>query len=245
MRWISAGLLGLLALYTTMTYSADILHTDLSLKYLSHTPSDTKNKPLIIFIHGYGSNEKDMFSMKSEFMPEYSYVSVQAPLSLFPGGYQWFSLQMPNGGLIQIEKELNNSRKLLEDFIKAIAVKYQTMTEKILLIGFSQGAIMSYEIALKNPKAIRGMAALSGAILPTLQLQITAGYDLKNLAIFIGHGTNDNRVPYSAATIANETLSKTTIKPEFHTYQGLGHSINQAELADLKKWIVKTLSTPR
>ena len=218
-----------------------ILQTDLPLKYLAH--SEGVNKPLIIFLHGYGSNEGDLFSLRQELMPDYTYVSVRAPLTLYEGSYQWFSLQLPTGGLLQIEKELMNSEKILEEFISACAQKYQTTKDKIILVGFSQGAIMCYQMALKNPELVRGIACLSGMILPTQQ--ITPGMDLKNLAIFIGHGTNDQRVPYFAGEVAYEALLKTSVRPTWRSYQGLGHSINEHEIKDINEWIQQTLTTPR
>jgi phospholipase/carboxylesterase len=237
-------------MYTTMTYSKEKIHTDLPLKYLEHVPNsvidqNNKNKPLIIFLHGFGSNEEDLFELKSELMPDYIYLSVRAPMQIYNGSYQWFSLQMPAGGLIQVAKELSENGKLLEDYIKAAAKKYDTSADKIFLVGFSQGAIMSYELALTKPQSVRGIVALSGMILPTLESQITPGTDLKNLAVFIGHGSLDNRIPITAANTAKEILSKTSIKPEVHTYEGLGHSINQKEIRDINEWIQKTLSSKR
>lgn len=227
-----------------MSYSEVKLQTDLPLKYIVQAPADTRNKPLVIFLHGFTRSEQDISHLKNDFLPEFTYISVRAPLPIY-SGYQWFSLQIPPGGLAQVGKEIKDSSKLLEDFVKAAVQKYQTDTEKVFLIGFSQGAMMSYELALRKPTTVRGIAALSGAMLPIVQAQMTPGHDLKNLAVFIGHGTEDNRVPLNAASAANTTLSKTSIKPTFHSYDGLGHTINHKELADINAWIKKTLSTNR
>lgn len=245
-KFIFAGFIFMLL--TTMTYSKETIQTDLPLKYLEYIPqkfANDKNRPLIIFLHGYGSNEADLFELKNELMPDYNYLSVRAPMQLYSGSYQWFSIQAPAGGLVQVAKELHENGKLLEDFISAAAKKYHTSAENIFLVGFSQGAIMSYELALKKPKAVRGIVALSGMILPSLESQMHSGLDLLNLAIFIGHGTLDNRIPVSAGVAANSALAKTSIRPEFHTYEGLGHSINEKEIKDINLWIQKTLSTPR
>lgn len=227
-----------------MSYSETTLHTDLPLKYIVQASADTKNKPLVIFLHGFTRNEQDISHLKNDFLPEFTYISVRAPFPIY-SGYQWFSLQMPTGGLAQVGKEIKDSSKLLEDFVKAAARKYQTDTEKVFLIGFSQGAMMSYELALRKPTTVRGIAALSGAMLPIVQSQMTPGLDLKNLAVFIGHGTEDNRVPLDSASSANTTLSRTSIRPTFHSYEGLGHTINHKELADINAWIKETLSRNR
>ncbi len=217
------------------------LHTDLSLKYLAHLPADTTNRPLIIFLHGYGSNEEDLFELKNEFSPEYIYLSVRAPMDLYQGSYQWFSLQMPLAGSLEAQKQVQDHAKLLQNFVKEAATKYKTTADKVLLIGFSQGAIMSYELALRNPDSVKGIIALSGRISPILLPEITPGMNLGNLAVFIGHGTKDDRIHVRDAISANEILSKTSITPEYHEYAGLGHSINMIELADIREWILKTL----
>ncbi len=223
------------------------LQTDLPLKYLVQEPkagsSTISNRAIVIFLHGYGSNEEDLFELKREFSADYIYLSVQAPMTLAPGSYQWYGLQPSE--VSQVSENVSKYTKILEDFIAQAIKKYQTTAEKVILIGFSQGAMMGYELALQNPKKIRGLAALSGKILPPLKEKIKLNYDLAGLSLFIGHGTADDRVYFKEATEALALLEKTTIKPTFHSYQKMGHSINQQELIDLKKWLEITLSSKR
>lgn len=228
-----------------MINAKEKIQSDLPLKYLVHTSGTTKDKPLVIFLHGYGSNEEDLFALRNALLPDYTYISVRAPLHLYGGGYQWFSLQAPAGGLLQVAKELSDSNRLLEAFVTAVAKKYETSSDKIILVGFSQGGIISYELVMKKPLAVRGMAALGSMMLPTLQQQISPRLNLQGLDVFIGHGVEDNRIPISSAMAAQQTFLKTSIKPEYHSYKGLGHSINDALMKDLHDWILKIVNTPR
>jgi phospholipase/carboxylesterase len=231
----------------TMVHAENKLQTDLPLKYLVAEPkvvhSSVQSRPLVIFLHGYGSNEEDLFELKQEFSPDYTYLSVQAPMMLAPGSYQWYGLQPHEQSIA--EATVKKHLKMLEDFIKAATVKYHTEADKVLLVGFSQGGMMAYELALNNPKMVRGIASLSGKILPALKTKMKPGLNLSGLAVFIGHGTGDDRVPLREATEANALLEKTSIKPTFHTYPKMGHSINQQELDDIKKWMETTLSIKR
>lgn len=230
----------------TMVHAETVLHTDLPLKYLASEPkagNSSMARPLIIFLHGYGSNEADLFELKQEFSSDYIYLSVQAPMTLAPGSYQWYGLQPSEQP--QVAANVLKHAKLLEDFISAAVKKYHTEADKVFLVGFSQGAIMSYELALLHPKNVRGIAALSGKILAPLKEKIKPGLDLEGLRIFIGHGTADDRVYYREATEAMALLEKTSSKPSFHSYQKMGHSINQQELTDVKKWIEETLTIKR
>lgn len=231
----------------TMINTEMKLMTDLPLNYLVAEPvagnSSVEHRPLIIFLHGYGSNESDLFELKQEFSPDYIYLSVQAPMMLAPGCYQWYGLQPSEQS--QVAANVLKHSQLLEDFITTAVKKYHTVADKVILIGFSQGAIMSYELALQHPKYVRGIVALSGKILAPLKEKLPPGIDLHGLSVFIGHGTVDDRVYYREATEAHALLEKTSIKPEFHSYQKMGHSITQQELTDVKKWIEKTLENKR
>lgn len=228
---------------TTMVYAENKLQTDLPLKYLAAESKAAPKNPLVIFLHGYGSNEEDLFELKQEFSPNYTYLSVQAPMTLAPGSYQWYGLQPHEQS--SVEANVKKHAKLLEDFIKAATVKYHSEADKVFLIGFSQGGMMTYELALRHPKLVRGIASLSGKLLPSLKSEMRPAQDLAGLAVFIGHGTADDRVPLREATEANSILEKTSIRPAFHTYQKMGHSINQQELSDIKKWMETSLSTKR
>jgi phospholipase/carboxylesterase len=97
--------------------------------------------------------------------------------------------------------------------------------------------MMSYEVGLRPPVAVGGIAALSGRLLPVLKAELRAEQQPLPLHIFIGHGTADDRVPYRDGTEANALLQKLAYSPEFHAYPGVGHSISAAELRDLNAWL--------
>ncbi|WP_213942190.1 dienelactone hydrolase family protein [Pseudomonas sp. dw_612] len=212
------------------------LLTDLPLKYLEQANPDSHNQPLVIFLHGYGSNERDLFGIKDELPAQFNYLSVQAPVALDADSYQWFR-KKGEGAYNGETDDLKTSGKVLLDFIAQAAKKYHTDANKVFLVGFSQGAIMSYEVGLRHPEAMGGIAALSGRILPVLKAELKPDEKRQQLAIFIGHGTEDQRLPVVDGTAANSLLQKLSLKPEFHTYEGLGHSISAAEIQDLNAWL--------
>jgi phospholipase/carboxylesterase len=212
------------------------LQTDLPLKYLEQTPGESHNQPLVIFLHGYGSNEGDLFGIKDDLPASYTYLSVRAPMVMQEGSYQWFR-QKGQGAYNGETDDLKSSGQLLLDFIAQAAKKYHTEPEKVYLVGFSQGAIMSYEVALRHPEAVGGIAALSGRILPVLKSELKPDAKRQSLAVFIGHGEEDKRLPISDGTEANSLLQGVSLEPEFHAYPGLGHSISASEIEDLSAWL--------
>jgi phospholipase/carboxylesterase len=230
-------ILALLTLLASATVQAQTpLLTDLPLKYLEQANPESRHQPLVIFLHGYGSNEQDLFGIKDELPAQYNFLSVQAPVRLDEDSYQWFR-KKGEGAYNGETDDLKSSAKVLLDFIAQAAKKYQTEPDKVFLVGFSQGAIMSYELALRHPEAVGGIAALSGRILPVLKSELKPDEKRQKLAIFIGHGTADKRLPYKDGTDADSLLQRLSLKPEFHGYEGLGHNINEAELADLNAWL--------
>ena len=233
-------MLKVLALLTLLASAAvhaqTPLQTDLPLRYLEQANADSVDQPLVIFLHGYGSNEEDLFGIKDELPERYTYLSVRASMVLQEGSYQWFR-KKGEGAYNGETDDLKTSGQMLLDFIEQAAKKYHTQPDKVYLVGFSQGAIMSYEVALRHPEAVGGIAALSGRILPVLKSELKPDTKRQSLAIFIGHGTADKRLPFNDGTEADSLLKSLSLKPEFHAYPGVGHTISAAEMQDISAWL--------
>ena len=163
---------------------------------------------------------------------------MRAPQALEEGSYQWFH-RKGEGAYDGDVDDLKHSAALIVDFVAKAASKYHTTADKVFLVGFSQGAIVSYEVALREPSAVGGIAALSGRLLPVLRAQLKADKTLGSLAIFIGHGTDDQRLPFSDGSDAQSLLRKLGLAPQFHVYPGLGHSISEGEISDLNAWLLR------
>lgn len=224
---------------STAAHAETTLQTDLPLGYLEQANSTSQDKPLIIFLHGSGSNEDDLFDIKDQLPTEYTFLSARAPLEVEPGSYQWFNKKAGNGEYDGETDDLKNSEEMITDFIVKATEKYHTQPGKVFLVGFSQGAIMSYEVALRHPDIVRGIAALSGKILPVLKSELKPSQRFKPLEVFIGHGTADQKVPYVGATDADRLLQGLSIQPDFHAYPGIGHTISDSEIMDLNSWLQK------
>lgn len=215
------------------------LQTDLSLPYLVQAPRNAgAHPPVLILLHGYGSNEEDLFGLRSALPGNYLIASVRARLKADVGGYQWFEREITNGKYDGKREHLESSRTAILKFVRELTRKYNADSKSVYLAGFSQGAIMSYEAGLTAPGTIKGIVVLSGkmpaSLIPLIQVKDP---HLKNLRIFIAHGTADSRLPYSDGKAANDQLVKMGLKPEFHSYAGMDHTISKEVIADLQKWL--------
>lgn len=228
--------LALLLLLPAMVQAQPSLHTDLPLNYLAHVDEQARDRPLVIFLHGSGSNEQDLFELKDELPGDYNYLSVRAPKVMEPGHYQWFA-KKGEGAYEGDSSDLEASGQMLLDFIAKARAKYRTDASKVYLVGFSQGAMMSYEVALRHPEAVGGIAAMGGRVLSGLRTELTPDESRRALAVFIGHGTADPIIPYHDGTEADTFLKTLALEPEFHAYPGVGHTISALEVQDLRAWL--------
>jgi len=231
-----------LILFFTSSASAQqaALHEDLSLKYLVQLPVQrSAHPPVIILLHGYGSDEKDLFELRNFFPKNYIIISARAPYTLPHGGYQWYTMTQVGGIHDGNTAQLAGSRKLIEKFITEATAKYQANSKEVYLMGFSQGAIMSYQVGLTAPAMLRGIGVLSGTIYPSLKPLIKKSDALKQLKIFVSHGNVDQVIPYDEGKAAAGYLTKLGLSPDFHRYPGMGHSISKDVLFDLVAWLKK------
>lgn len=219
-----------------------LLKTDLPLAYLEKTSGDSKGKPLFIFLHGYGSNAQDLFELKADLPTDVTVLSAQATTAQSqPGRFEWFSVKVVGGEFSTDPKEVYAATALVKDFVAKAIAKYKTSANKTVLIGFSQGAIMAYEMGLRNPKAVKAIVALSGRMTPMMVSYLKTKKKQKEPHVFIGHGTSDKTLTLTEALEAKKAIEETAIKPEFHSYTGLGHTVNEAEMKDVKKFLERIL----
>lgn len=231
-------LVSVIALGQIVAQETGVLQQDLALKYLAQLPKNgAQHSPVIILLHGYGSDEKDMFGLRSALPARYLIVAARAPYPLPYGGYEWYESATVNGHPDGDTAQLARSRKLIRQFINQIVIKYKANAKNVYVAGFSQGAIMSYQVGLTAPGAIKGIAPLSGKIFESLKPLVKPNSALKQLRIFVAHGTADDRIPYKEGKAAVDYLRSIGLKPEFHAYAGMGHDINNNVLTDFLKWL--------
>jgi phospholipase/carboxylesterase len=208
-----------------------------SLHYLVRQPKIQTNKtPLVILMHGVGSNEQNMFSFADALPDNFLVVSARGPLTLRPDSYAWFQAQiLPDRSIIN-EEQAENSRKEIIQFIDDLKNVEDFDEEQVYLMGFSQGGIMSYSVALTEPEKIKGIAVMSGRLLSEVKPLIVSDERLKKLNIFVSHGTHDSVLKFGYATDAVAYLHSKGLQSEFHQYPE-DHTINQKMLGDVVNWL--------
>jgi phospholipase/carboxylesterase len=217
----------------------------LPLVHLVRKPTiEVATPPLLLLLHGIGSNEHDLYGLAPFLDKRFLIISVRAPNTLGPGSYAWFEVDFtPQGSVINPE-QAEASRKTLITFLQEAIVAYNANPKQVYLMGFSQGAIMSASVALTRPELVAGAVLMSGRILPEIRPMIASSEELSGLPFLVVHGTADIVLPIANGRASRELLSSLPVYLTYHEYP-MGHEVNQESLSDVTIWLTEQLDKAR
>jgi phospholipase/carboxylesterase len=196
--------------------------------------------PVLILLHGYGSNEEDLFSFATELPEEYYVISARAPYDMMYGSYAWYAINFDaDENKFSDLEQARSSRDLIVDFIDECISKYAIDSEKVTLIGFSQGAILSSALALSNPEKINRVVALSGYLNLDIATENYKEKDITKLKFFVSHGVVDQVIPIDWARKTKPVLESLGIDVVYKEYP-IGHGVAPQNFYDFKDWLNKT-----
>lgn len=209
------------------------------LDYLIKEPEVKKDKnPLLLLLHGYGSNEEDLFSFAEELPNDYFVISVKAPYPLQPYGNAWYAIHFDaDQNKFSDDEQAKASRDLIVKFIDELCNKYSIDTNNINLLGFSQGSILSMAVALSYPEKVKNVIALSG-YLNTELVQSTDLINRHKVNYFIAHGTQDQVIPVDWARKTIPFMEEHNQNFEYNEYP-IGHGVSPKVFMDFKNWLLK------
>ena len=212
---------------------------NLSLEYLVREPKIKLDKnPLLLLLHGYGSNEQDLFSFAAELPEEYYIVSARAPYNLQYGSYAWYAINFDaDQNKFSDNDQARISRELIAKFIDELIDKYPIDATNVTLIGFSQGTILSYAVALSHPEKVQRVVAMSGYINPEILEDNYLKNSFSNLKVFASHGTADQVIPVEWGRKAKPFLENLGIETTYKEYP-VGHGVSPQNFYDFKNWLL-------
>lgn len=214
----------------------------LSLEHLIRPSSINEGKPPVLFLfHGYGSNEEDLFSFAPELPSELCVISVQAPYPIQPFGHAWYAInfEAPQGKWSN-DEQAKTSREKIVAFIEEACNTYNLDMDNINLLGFSQGTILSYAVALSYPEKIKNVVALSGYINEKILIPGYKEKVHKHLEIYASHGQVDQVIPPEWAQKAPEFLENIGIKHVYEEFP-VGHGVSPQNFQAFNNWLKKRI----
>jgi phospholipase/carboxylesterase len=212
----------------------------MSLHHLVREPKVKLDKnPAILLLHGYGSNEEDLFSFATELPEEYYVISARAPYDLTYGNYAWYAINFDaDENKFSDLEQARSSRDLIVEFIDECLSKYAIDTDKVTLFGFSQGAILSSAIALSYPEKINKVAALSGYLNTEIATEDYLKNNVSKVKFFVSHGVVDQVIPIDWARKTKPALENLGIDVVYKEYP-IGHGVSPQNFHDFKDWLLK------
>lgn len=215
----------------------------LSLTHLIREPAEEAvgPPPLLLLLHGVGSNERDLMGLAPWLDGRFFVVSARAPITLGYEAYGWFRFEFtPNGPVVSDPREVANSYHLILRFMDELPGAYGVDPDRAYLVGFSQGTIMGLSVALTRPDKVAGIVAMSGRFPDAIRAQIAPPEKLRGLPILLQHGTEDPVLPIHYGRAARETLDGLPVRLDYSEYR-MGHHVTQESLADVSAWLTARL----
>lgn len=210
----------------------------LSLHHLVREPKIKLDKnPLLLLLHGYGSNEEDLFSFATELPDEYYVISARAPYDMMYGSYAWYAINFDaDENKFSDIGQAQQSRDSIANFIDELVATYPINSENVTLIGFSQGSILSYAVGLSYPEKVQRLVAMSGYLNTEIAAKGFATNDFSNMKIFASHGNVDQVIPVAWARKSIPVIESLGIPVVYKEYP-VGHGVAPQNFFDFKNWL--------
>lgn len=212
---------------------------------LIHTiyePAGAGPHPTLLTLHGRGANALDLLGLAPMLCGgKFLMICPQGPLETPIGpeavGYAWYPMSMggpPDGDAIL------SSQKRLIAFLDECMRRYPIDAKKIALLGFSQGGVMSYSLALALPERFAALAVLSSWLPKELVERLQVSDAVQSLPTLVQHGTQDPLIEVTRARNSMEQLRTLRLPLTYREYE-MGHEIRPRSLSDLSAWLQENL----
>jgi phospholipase/carboxylesterase len=214
---------------------------DYRVGWLGDPPPDGARVPTLVLLHGYGSNEQDLISLvpaMKMFLPTTTarVIAVRGSFSApgRPRGYSWFP-----GSVVD-----QPSAPAIARVADGVADLVRRFTDRAVVLGFSQGMCTAITVLRRHPDLVDALVGLSGFMFDddqpgdaALAANAAGGHGVPT---FVGYDPNDPLIPAAANRWAL-TYLRTHTNLQEHSYPGMGHTVSLDEIADLARFLQRTL----
>lgn len=188
-----------------------------------------KADSVVVFLHGYGADGADLLGLADPLAPHLPGTAFYAPdapeaCRNNPFGRQWFPIPWLDGSTqAEAEAGLQASVADLNAFLDAVLAREGVASDRMAVVGFSQGTMMALEVLPRRPQAVAGIVGISGRLLQPERLAVEVRVRPPVLLI---HGDQDPMVPFADMGQAETALKEDGFSVATHTMRGTGHGIS-------------------
>ena len=204
----------------------------MDLQFIVREPENiTPQTQLLVMLHGYGSNEEDLFSFRHDLPKDWIIVSFRAPRNSDYEGFAWYDIDFNNPDKFLDVDQAVDSMKLIMKSIDNLKHHYQ-LESKTNIVGFSQGGVLTYAMTLTYPDYFHKVACLSSYPDPKILKNIKGKKEIQHLRFFVSHGSEDAVIPLDWGRKAADFLYELGAFFTFREYM-TGHRDKQKNYIDL------------
>ena len=207
----------------------------MNLIHTLYEPAGAGPHPTILTLHGRGANAFDLLGLAPYLCGgKFMLVCPQGPLetAIGPGtvGYAWYPLT--HGGPPDVPA-IVSAREQLETFLNAALERYPIDSKRLVALGFSQGGVMAYSLALRNPARFAALVALSSWLPHEV---FSDAPNAQRLPTLVHHGSRDQMIDVQRAHSSVEKLRDWRVPVSYREYD-MGHEITAEGLSHLSSWL--------
>jgi phospholipase/carboxylesterase len=213
----------------------DLIHT-------LYRPPGRGPFPTLLTLHGRGANAFDLLGLApyvcgGKFMMLCPQGCLETAIGPDTVGYAWYPMSM--GGPPDVDAILRSQEKL-KVFLDQALKSYPVDPKKLVLLGFSQGGVMAYSLALAEPGRFAALAILSSWLPRELLPRLNVTEAVQSLTTLVQHGTQDPMIQADRARSSVEMLRQLRVPLTFREYP-MGHEISARSLAEFSVWLQETV----
>lgn len=213
------------------------------LAHATHVPPGDGPFPTIFALHGFGSNALDLLGLAPLLLGGQALViapqgpdevRLDAPGGAQVAGYGWFPL-VPGDPRARDPRAVAQAIAAARDFVEQASARYPVDPTRTAVLGFSQGGVIAYALALSEPQRFRALAALS-SWLPDDLARSLPSVDRSGLAVWIHHGTRDEVINVARGRESAAKVRDMGAATTFREYD-MAHEVSARSIVDLDAWL--------
>ena len=216
-----------------------------ALQFGERAPQSGRTGSMVVFLHGYGADGADLLGLAdplSPHLPDTLFIAPDAPEPCAgnPFGRQWFPIPWLDGSSPEAAQEgLQQSAADLNQFLDERIAASGLTPDRVALVGFSQGTMMSLHVAPRRPEPLAAVVGFSGRLLAPERL---AAETRARMPILLVHGDQDPMVPFADMDAAAQALLAAEFQVYGHVMKGTGHGIAPDGLSSALAFLRQHLS---
>lgn len=217
----------------------------MKLMHTAHVPAGDGPFPTILSLHGWGASAHDLLGLAPYFQEgEALVLCPQGPVAfeIGPGqrGYGWFPI---SSGAPMDPVAFVRGRDLLAAWLDEAVEQYPVDPRKLVVMGFSQGGVMAFDLVLRNPARFAALAALSSWLPNDIANALPNLDAVAGFPVLVQHGTKDPMIPVDRAIESRDRLTQMSVDLSYREYE-MEHAISPESLRDLVAWLEEKALQP-